>query len=361
MATGAVRWSYCSADKAWRTLLGATDTAVYLKSRTEDGKSVLTAIDATKGEELWRYPVGLPGGGETIAQGPIAGSGVVVVTVNEGSGAELVAVDAMTGTERWRTTLPIDNVQMTPAGPTPGTVTGTGPFTTVESVFAPFANTDTVVVLAGNVGGLRGFDRTTGTQLWTSPLALQDDSGVRVERSAAAVAGAIVILPAHGNLVAIDARTGTELWQAPGLHHPSAGAGFVVGYQGNGPAQTVSAIDAHTGTLLWTQPGAPSYGDLWAIGGGVVAVLDDTHQIVAYELATGQVRWRRTAQDSTRSEPQIAVDDAVFILWEANVGVLSPTDGSTRWEAQAPLGSPLMSSVANNTDTLFVSVNTLAW
>ncbi len=358
LATGAVQWIYCSAEQAWRSVLGATDEVVYLNSVTREQTFELTALDANTGAELWRRLLAPPtelGMGD--AQGPIAGGGVVVLKVNDGDGVATVGVDAGTGSERWRTaSVPAADAAARGAADTAaGPVVVAGPGGPPAPILTPIANTEEMVVV-GSFTGLRGLDRATGEERWTSPVALQDDSGVGVARGAAAVSGDTVIVPAGGNLVAIDARTGTQLWHGQGLHHPSAAEGFVVGYSRDGPSQKVSGLDAVTGETLWTAPGRPSYGDLWAIGGGTVSALDAAPGIVAYELATGAVRWRR---DDVMGEPQSAVGDAVFTLWEAYVGVLSPTDGSTRWEALEPLGSRLMSSVGSNSGSLFVSVNSL--
>ena len=50
-----------------------------------------------------------------------------------------------------------------------------------------------------------------------------------------------------------------------------------------------------------------------------------------------------------------------MLLWESYIGVLSAADGATRWEAMRPLGSPLMSAVGSNGESVFVSVNTAPW
>ncbi len=331
LALGGVQWSYCSTDQAWRSVLGATDQVVYLNSITLDQTFELTALDAKSGAELWRRPLTPPTElGMGHAQGPFAAAGVVVLKVNDGSGDAIVGVDAGTGAERWRST--------------------------GDAVPTPIANTEEVVVVGG-FDGLRGLDRATGVERWTSPMRLQDDSGVGVSRGSAAVTGNTVIVPAGGNLVAIDADTGQQLWQAHGLRHPSAWEGFVVGYLGQGPSQKVTALDAETGATLWTAPGRPSYGDLWAIGGGTVSVLDPASGIVAYELATGEVRWRR--DDPRLGEPRSAEGDAVFVLWDSYLAVLSSTDGSIRWEVESPLGSTQMNSLGINSGSLFVSVDTL--
>ena len=360
IGTGAMRWAHCASAEAWRTALGATDDALYVKSATKDGTNTLTALHATTGTELWSRPIGWANAYVPDAAGPIAESGIVVTVVDDGNGGELVGLDALTGSERWRTTLPAESIQVGNVDPTAGTVTGGTPGSTFESVLLPLAVTDTMVVLSGysGFGGLRGYDRATGVELWTNALSVQDDSGVGTGRSPAAVEGETVMIPAYGNLVAIDARTGTELWQAPGVNHPSTADGYGVGYSSG---DVVSTFEVGTGTVVWTKPGQPSYGDFLAIGGGVVAVLDPERQVVAYDLASGEVRWRRSHEDPIAGEPQTATANGVFLLWEGELAVLSPTDGSTVWAAHAPLGSSLMNSLATNSDKLFVALNTLAW
>jgi outer membrane protein assembly factor BamB len=129
----------------------------------------------------------------------------------------------------------------------------------------------------------------------------------------------------------------------------------------------VVALDAATGKTRWTQPGSPSYGDLWAVGDGAVYVIDADESgvqesIVAYELPTGQVRWRRaSSSELDASQPQHAAGKSVVLLWQSQLAVLSSDKGTTRWASQAPLASPMMSSASTNSDTLFVSTNSLPW
>ena len=361
--TGEYQWTYCSAEPAWREVRGATNDIVYVDSTTPDQSAVI-AVDARSGAELWQVPVARQPLGWPL--GPFAGGGVVVVEVDDDNGAAIVGLDAETGDTVWR-------VAVADLG---GTV---APSAGLPSVVAPVANTDQVVVLSVPTG-LIGLDRTSGEQMWSSDVFLLDESGVGVARGPAAVDGSTVIIPAASDvvtpsgqtvkvpvgpsvLVAVDGSTGAALWQGPRLDHPAAADGYVVGYVHSGPDSEVLVVDAATGEQLWSKPGRESYGDLWAIGDGAVYVLftgDDSRQsVVAYELESGDERWR-TADVTMPGEPQQVADDGVAVLG-GNLAVLSTADGTTRWTTAASVSAETpISSVGHNAASIFVSFNGLA-
>jgi outer membrane protein assembly factor BamB len=412
--TGELEWTYCSADRAWREVLGATDDVVYLGSTMPDPSAsgsefgqviAVIAVDVASGAELWRVPVAHPQLG--WPPGPFAGGGVVVVGVQDGDGAAIVGLDAGTADELWR--IAESDLGGAAASPTP-------PW----SVVAPLANTDQVVVLAVP-SGLVGLDRATGQRLWSSDVFLLDESGVGASRGPAAVDGSTVMIPAASQvrtvypppqgavggveggggccvapdgavycsgpvepggddppcqpvtapigpstLVAVDAMTGATLWRGPRLDHPTAAEGYVVGYDNSSmgssspPDSEVIVVDATTGAQLWNQPGSESYGDLWAIGDGAVYVnvADDVQRnVVAYELESGDERWRRATDMSLPTDPQQVADDKVVLLW-GDLAVLSTSDGTTQWTVSAPADPETpMSSVGHNATSIFVSFN----
>jgi outer membrane protein assembly factor BamB len=204
----------------------------------------------------------------------------------------------------------------------------------VESREAPLANSPTVAVVwnvagSGAPSGFRGIDRVTGDELWVSDTLLLDQSGNQVARAPAAVLDEVLAVPTGATVTVIDMRTGAMLWQAPQIDDPVAADGTVVGTRGtNGPPSliTVTALDAASGQELWTAPGVPSYGDLLAVGDGVIVVMD-----------------------------------AGGMLWEGELSVLSTTDGAKLWSATQPFGSPLMNSVGSNGASVFVAINSLPW
>lgn len=336
--------------------------------------SAVIAVDATSGRELWRVAVARQKLGWPA--GPFAGGGIVVVQVDDPAGPAIVGLNATTGETLWRVT----EVELGATAP----AHAPGP-----SAVAPLANTDDVVVLSVPTG-LVGLDRASGRQIWSSDVLLLDESGVMAARGPAAVdgqtvmipaasqfvsaydsSGATVLVPTGGSaLVAVDASTGAKLWQGPRLDHPTAAEGYVVGYvrsQGvpsAGPQARVIAVDVATGEQVWSKPGSESYGDLWAIGDGAVYVNDQSSNgppdVVAYELQTGDERWRRSTSDSSVThDPQRVADDAVVVLWEF-LAVLSTTDGTTRWTVSGSQETP-MSSVGHDAASIFVSFNSLPW
>jgi len=328
---GAVEWFACSPDETFRTVMGASETIVLVDERGPAGPRTV-AFDAADGSERWHRVTVI----NQIPAGPFAGQGIVVLaSVDQGEPA-LVGVDAETGAEQW----------------------------SVASTDVPIANSATVAVVgddptsAGPSSRFRGIDRVTGEELWVSGTPLVDLSGVYVARSPAAVLGEVVVVPTGETVTAIDMQTGATLWQAPQLDHPAAADGVIVGTRGaNSPAPEVAALDAASGQLLWTAPGRPSYGDLLAVGDGVVAV--DYSGVVAYELVSGDKRWRATP--TPFGEPQLISGTSLVLLWEGEISVLSTTDGATTWSATQPFGSPWMNSVGSNGKTVFVAINSLPW
>jgi outer membrane protein assembly factor BamB len=356
LADGAVVWSVSSPQEASRSVLGAGEDVVLIKESgpfdaSGSGSQQTIAYDAADGSERWRRATSAV----WTPPGPIAGQGIVVLA-DQDAGA-LVGVDVATGEERWR-----------------------AEHRRVESPDAPVANSSTVAVVWNeddSVGGpddtsrLRGIDRLTGDELWVSDFLLFDQSGNVIERSPAAVLDEVLAVPTgtvgEGGVVgdatvtAIDMRTGATLWQAPPLDDPVAADGVVVGTRGsNGPAPSVTALDAASGQERWTAPGRASYGDLLAIGDGVLVVFaPDNPEVVAYELSSGTERWRVPL--TLEIHPQRIDGTSLVLLWEGQLAVLSTTDGATLWSATEPFGSPLMNSVGSNGATVFVAINSRPW
>lgn len=359
--TGLFRWTYCSSDRAWWEIRGATDDIVHATSTMPGGSATeneLIAVDAATGAAQWQIPVARQQLG--WPPGPFAGGGVVVVEID--GGRVIVGLDASSGAELWR-------VVDADLGGSAGTSSGPPGW-----VVAVLANTDDVVVLAVR-SGLVGLDRTDGAVLWSSDVLLLDESGVTASRGPAAVDGSSVMVPAASEsggstLVALDATTGETLWRGPRLDHPTAAEGHVVGYDhswmqtSQPPADEVLVVDGSTGELLWSRPGMESYGDLWAIGDGVVVVrvwADVGEDVVAYELDSGEQRWRRSSAMSARGEPQL-VTDGLVVLLRTDLEVLSTADGTTHWTVPASISPATpMSSVGHNATSILVTFNGLEW
>lgn len=334
LATGEVRWVACSSAERWRSILGVSDEVVLVSEAGDSPESQTVGLSAADGAERWRRPT-TKGVGD-IPRGPVAGGGVVVRVTDAGTG--LVGLDVLTGDEVWR-------VQ--------GAVQVLGQNETVAVV------ADTVVT--GGPPGVRGLDRATGAEVWSSEVRFGDSSGVGVARGPAAVWDDTIAVPTDRTLTALDMATGATRWTAVQTDHPEAADGVVVGATpAAGGARGIRALDAATGAVLWEAPGQSSYGDLLAVGDGIVAVTaNDRPEIVGYELDTGNERWRIDA--TGLGQPQLIAGTTLVLLWEGTLSAVSTRDGSTLWTTDQPLGSPLMNSVGALGSSLVVAVNSRPW
>jgi outer membrane protein assembly factor BamB len=209
-------------------------------------------------------------------------------------------------------------------------------------------------------GDMRAIDRATGAEIWTNDLFLQTQQGGTAWTSTA-VGENLVVVPTMEGITGVDLTSGAVLWTAPQLEQLASSDGVIVGSEPPmGAAPSLRALDATTGAELWTAQGTAAYGALPAVGDGVVVVLEQSAKyLIAYDLVTGDERWR--VERTSPGEPQLTVGQSTVLLWEADLGVLSTTDGSRTWSATEPLRSPLMNNAGANESTVFVAVNSLPW
>ncbi|MET0773756.1 MAG: PQQ-binding-like beta-propeller repeat protein [Candidatus Limnocylindrales bacterium] len=179
----------------------------------------LVALDARTGEERWRTT------GEGAFTGAPAASGGIVVAADPIS---IRAFDAAQGTERWHRDVVSD---------------------------APRIEIVDEVVYVGTVdGSVRGLDLTTGADRWS----WQGDPGssVRVDLVAD---GVVYTNPDDGSLLALDLSDGSERWRfvssTPRLAYGLAGdTVFVTNPVSDEAARKygqIAAIDAATGDVRW--------------------------------------------------------------------------------------------------------------
>ena len=337
LANGEVLWVVCSSAEVWRSTVGATDEVVVVTEAGDYPEAQTVVLSTADGTELWRRPT--PAREGDIPSGPVAGAGVVV-RANE-SGTGLVGLDVLTGDEVWSEDAA---VQLLGQGETVTVVADTEP-------------------INGQPPGIRGLDRATGVEVWSSDISFGDSSGSGVARGPAAVWDDTIAVPTNDTLTAVDMATGATLWTAPQTDHPEAADGVVVGATpASGPTRSIRALDAANGDVLWEAPGQSSYGDLLAVGDGIVAVIvavNDGTEIVAYELRTGDERWRRPADGP--AQPQLIAGTTLISLWEDTLVGRVDERRLDLWTATQPLGSPLMNNVSALESTLYIAVNSRQW
>jgi hypothetical protein len=117
------------------------------------------------------------------------------------------------------------------------------------------------------------------------------------------------------------------------------------------------ATDGATRAELWRNDDHLAYDDVWAVGDSAVFMNHQTGSewtVVAYEVATGDVRWERSLGDE--AYPWWVAGEQVFSSW-VNVTSMSTADGSVIWTTDYPqteTGFPAPRGVLTNDTSAFV-------
>ena len=283
----------------WRVDLGApvrTDLAVVgdlVIAPSDNG--VLHALSIVDGSERWSFRPG------TSMTGPTVANGAVYVT--DGTGT-VRAVDLATGTERWRSTSPINGATSSVAADGAFFVgTGDGQIQSLELASGAQRWRATIstdgqpagapayadgMVYAGTTQGLVALRAATGDLVWRLDLGGDPFGSIVIADGVAYVGpGADV---AGGHLRAVDAKTGQLRWMVDeGLSSPSVTGSTAVSVGAGG---IVSARDTATGQERWRFVNSGT-NRAPAIANGTVYLPADTEQrIYALDAATGNVFWQ---------------------------------------------------------------------
>jgi serine/threonine-protein kinase len=230
----------------------------------------------------------------------IVAVGDVIVTVAHDP--ELVALDATTGTERWRY------------------ATSAEDYATVHGLAAAEG-----VVFAGGMEGLDAIDVVDGTLLWRYPVdnSASADPGWGGFLDPAVVGGAV-----YGT-TRVDATDGTSSY-------------------------TLVALDATTGALRWSVPISTESADPVASDGTVVALsyltlVDGVRwpDLGAFDAVTGAPLWVHEIRDVERwpSTRTIVADGRVFLgSQNGEVIALGSTDGKRAWRKSVGYSSEGMTA-----------------
>ncbi|MBL8241901.1 MAG: PQQ-binding-like beta-propeller repeat protein [Bryobacterales bacterium] len=109
-----------------------------------------------------------------------------------------------------------------------------------------------------------------------------------------------------------------------------------------GATGIVNALDARTGAVVWARNAAEDTGAKrpdWGFSGsplvaGEVLVVAASGNLIGYELATGNPRWKGPESGASYSSPKLAMIDGVLqvlLLSAKGVTSVSPADGATLW------------------------------
>ncbi|WP_185826592.1 outer membrane protein assembly factor BamB [Xanthomonas sp. SI] len=238
-----------------------------------------------------------------FAGGPGVGEGLVVVG---GLNGEVIALDAASGTEKWRAKVPN------------------------EVIAAPVVSQNMVFVRS-NDGHVTAFDAGTGQQRW---FHVQELPTLTVRGNAPVVAGPGVLFIGNddGTLAALAMQDGRVLWeQTIGVPEGRTelermsdvdGAPVLDGttvYATSFKNQTV-ALEGPSGRPLWTRDHGGAGGV--AVNSGSVVVADNAGSVWALDKASGSATW---------SQPALARRSLTGVAIQGDYAVVGDYKGYLHW------------------------------
>lgn len=319
----ATQWPASGPPLAWKasgmgsgfSSLAVVDGSIYTLG-DRDGAQYLLAFSARDGAPLWKTRVGPvwsdeyggPRGTPTVA------SGLVFALGTEG---DLVAVEAATGKEAWRRSLPSDF--------------GGRVMSMWKWAESPLVDGDRVIVTPGAAAaGLVALDRATGKEIWRSALpdlgpAGKDGAGYSsvVVSNAAGVKQYVQLL--GRGLVGVRASDGKFLWGynrvangVANISTPLVRANWVfaaTGYQTGGALVELSGsaaagVQAREVYFLEPKTFQNHHGGMVLVGNHVYAGNGHNRGFpISLEFATGKVAWGGDIRNAGTGSAAVAYAD----------------------------------------------------
>lgn len=295
-----------------------------------DTQAQVSGFDATSGKLIWRQKIELEGEGSQ----PAFGGGVSIldgrVIATTGFGL-VVAFDAGSGTELWRTRL------STPLRAAPGGDEGRA-------------------FVVSQDGQLTALAADTGAQLWQANATVEP-AAILGAGSPSVAMGTVVSGFPSGELFALRVENGRTMWQdqlsrtgrttalgalsgitaSPVIDR---GRVFAISHGGR-----MAALELSTGQRVWERDFA-GVNAPWVVGDWVFAVTVDA-ELVALTRTDGKIRWVTDLGQWTNAKkkkgaiqwfgPVLAGGRLILVSSEGDMAYVSPSDGVV--QATVKLGS----------------------
>lgn len=280
---------------------------VVLAFDNQDGRETLRALDATSGTERWRAAIDEP---FSDSQGP---TGPRCTPVIDGDRAyavscrgELQCRTLKDGNLLWRVNYVtnFDSTFVGEKGNTPGAARH-------GNNGSPLVDGKHLIACAGgtNGAGVVCLDKQTGAVVWKS---LNDMAGYAPPVVAELTGRRQVIAFTADGIVGLDRRDGRELWRVPvktafarHVATPVVAGGLVItGSHQSGllGLRIAPEGDGFRATTMWTnKEAAPNFSSPVAVG-DFVYLLGPAKDVVCVEAATGAIRWSQPGLYSTSAD-----------------------------------------------------------
>ena len=311
-----------------RHLLEFPPAVAYGRAYIANNPGILFAVQAATGRTSWRYRSGRC----TAASPAVAGGVVYMAFLNlrrpgreacnvspgtPGIDGELVALDARTGTVRWRRVI--------------------GPSETSPLVAGR-------LVYAGDwTGAVYAFDRTTGRRIW------RYQTGGEVKGAFALTGRRLFVGSYDHHLYALNARTGALIWRASaqerlggrGTFYATPAAAYGRVYIGSTDGKVYS-FGAKSGELRWSQSTGGYVYASPAIWKQRILVGSYSGTFFALDAATGDVRWRFEAGGPISGSASVIGDVVYFSTLKGRTFALEAATGKRIWSFPDGQYSPVV-------------------
>lgn len=358
-----------------------------------EGLGTVHAIDAETGDDIWETTSLIGPLDEGICMAPLVHDGVVYISTIPGSQEGFYlpgqrgifyAIDAESGTVLWYWETTVDNLWGNPRVNSggglwhPPSVDEQGNVFLAVANAAPYPGNDEWPNASSRPGdnpytnNLVSLDTTTGQLNWAFSVTGRDifdlDNHLTPISATVSIDGAdravVIGSGKHGIVVVADAETGEELWRTPvGKHQNDELEEIPEGeeleiYPGTqGGVQTPIAYA--DGVIYAPIVNSPSYATSTSTISGQAALPTATGQLVALDVATGEILWD-VATASPLYGAATIVNDVIFSAGlDGIVRGFNAANGDQIFSYQAPAG--INTSLSVSGDSIFVAAGTAIW
>lgn len=301
-ASGDERWTQRIRDAGRLSTSDVTEEGVYVSQTTDDPSAILTvlAFDADTGEERWRTETGMEMG-STVSHGLW-----LVYSLIDG----LTALDTATGDVQWQRDLGEEyGVDVRAVG-------------------------DTLCLFTN--GTVHGYALPDGTHQWEQSLP-GDERIVQPGPSGVSQTADFYIADDKANLTALNATTGDKQWDVTTNWGDEGNEGMCLGtdslFYHSGTA--LARYDLVDGTRRWAYSLGPEYGARQPFIANETVFLvgqerDGHPSVRAFDAETGRRQWRSQLTTEDPSPPRVSgVFDEYAVLTTENKLIGIPVTPST--------------------------------